>query len=119
VDAICFAVAGWLRFSMGFDAKGDTLEVSDPLAELLMQIRLVHWDHIDELVGQYLAVSQVFPAALSASAVFRSRLTYWLSYILANGVPTALQSLLLEVQDYSAAPRLASNVAASGVGRAK
>ena len=114
VDAICFAVAGWLRFSMGFDAKGDTLEVSDPLADLLMQIRLVHWDHIDELVGQYLAVSQVFPAALSESVLFRNRLTYWLSYILANGVPTALQSLLLEVQDYSAAPRLAKAI----VGRA-
>lgn len=119
VDAICFAVAGWLRFSMGFDAKGDTLEVSDPLAELLMQIRLEHWDHIDELVGQYLAVSQVFPAALSSSALFRNRLTYWLSYILANGVPTALQSLLLEVQDYSAAPRLVSDLASARAGRAK
>jgi len=104
---------------MGFDAKGDTLEVSDPLAELLMQIRLEHWDHIDELVGQYLAVSQVFPAALSTSALFRNRLTYWLSYILANGVPTALQSLLLEVQDYSAAPRLATELASTAAGRAK
>jgi hypothetical protein len=40
---------------------------------------------------------------------FAERLTYWLSYILANGVPTALQSLLLEVQDYAAAPRLAGS----------
>lgn len=107
VDAICFAVAGWLRFSMGFDAKGDPLDVSDPLAAKLLQIRTEHWDHIDELVGEYLKVSQVFAPQLLAYPQFAARLTYWLSYILANGVPTALQSLLLEVQDYAAAPRFA------------
>lgn len=107
VEAICFTVAAWLRFTMGFDGKGDTLQVVDPLAEQLMQIRLEHWDHIDELVDQYLQVKPLFSANLQANAWFRERLTYWLSYILANGVVTALQTLVLEVQDYSAAPRLA------------
>lgn len=107
IDALCFTLAAWLRFSMGFDAKGDTLDVIDPLAERLMQIRLQHWDHIDELVAQYLLVTPLFSATLRDNAVFRDRLTYWLSYILANGVVTALQTLVLEVQDYSAAPRLA------------
>lgn len=107
VDAVCFTVAAWLRFTMGFDGKGDTLQVVDPLAEQLMQIRLQHWDHIDELVDQYLQVQPLFSAALRDSVLFRDRLTYWLSYILANGMVTALQTLVLEVQDYSAAPRLA------------
>lgn len=107
VEAICFTVAAWLRFTMGFDGKGDTLQVVDPLAAQLMQIRLEHWDHIDELVDQYLQVQALFSATLRDSALFRERLTYWLSYILANGVVTALQTLVLEVQDYSAAPRLA------------
>lgn len=107
VDAICFAVAGWLRCSMGFDAKGDPLELSDPLAARLLQIRLEHWYPIDELVSEYLQLAQVFSAELLAQPQFAERLTYWLSYILANGVPTALQSLLLEVQDYAAAPLLA------------
>lgn len=107
IDALCFTVAAWLRFSMGFDAKGDTLQVIDPLAERLMQIRLQYWDHIDELVAQYLLVTPLFSATLGDNALFRDRLTYWLSYILANGVVTALQTLILEVQDYSAAPRLA------------
>lgn len=107
IDAMCFTVAAWLRFTMGFDGKGDTLQVVDPLAERLMQIRLVHWDHIDELVDQYLQVQPLFSAVLRDNALFRDRLTYWLSYILANGLVTALQTLVLEVQDYSAAPRLA------------
>lgn len=107
IDALCFTVAAWLRFSMGFDAKGDTLQVIDPLAERLMQIRLQYWDHIDELIAQYLLVTPLFSATLRDNVLFRDRLTYWLSYILANGVVTALQTLILEVQDYSAAPRLA------------
>ena len=107
VDAICFAVAAWLRCSMGFDAKGDPLELADPLAARLLQIRLEHWFPIDQLVSEYLQLTQVFSADLLAQPQFAERLTYWLSYILANGVPTALQSLLLEVQDYAAAPRLA------------
>lgn len=107
IDALCFTVAAWLRFSMGFDGKGDTLQVVDSLAERLMQIRLQYWDHIDELVAQYLLVAPLFSATLRDNALFRDRLTYWLSYILANGVVTALQTLVLDVQDYSAAPRLA------------
>ncbi|MCS4308732.1 mannitol-1-phosphate/altronate dehydrogenase [Rheinheimera pacifica] len=107
IDALCFTVAAWLRFSMGFDAKGDMLQVVDPLAERLMQIRLQYWDHIDELVAQYLLVTPLFSVTLRDNTLFRDRLTYWLSYILANGVVTALQTLILEVQDYSAAPRLA------------
>ena len=83
------------------------LDRIDPLAERLMQIRLQYWDHIDELVAQYLLVTPLFSVTLRDNALFRDRLTYWLSYILANGVVTALQTLVLEVQDYSAAPRLA------------
>jgi len=104
IEGLSFAIASWLRYTMAFDQKGDTIEVQDPLADTLLIIRQQHWDHIDELIRQYLDVSSVFPASLSQSDIFSQRVTYWLSYILANGVQTALQSLLLEVQDYSIKP---------------
>ncbi|MDZ7870828.1 MAG: hypothetical protein U5L02_16780 [Rheinheimera sp.] len=70
----------WLQsFSMGFDAKRRALlEVSDPLAARLLEIRLQQWDHIDELVAGYLGVSQVFAPSLAAHPIFVQRLTYWL-----------------------------------------
>lgn len=106
IESLSFTLAAWLRFSMGFDGKGDPLTVTDPLAEVLLQVRLTYWDHIDELVAQYLHATPLF-SGLAAQPHFVARLSYWLSYILANGLVTALQTLVLEVQDYSAAPRLA------------
>jgi len=79
--------------------------VQDPCADELLAIRKIHWDHIDELVEAYLSFDRVFTADLKQSEVFRQRLSYWLSYILANGVATALQTLLLEVHDYRVAQK--------------
>lgn len=101
-EYLCFASACWLRYSMGFDGKGDTLVVEDALADLLMQNRLERWDHIDELMAGYLAIDTLFPKALAAEPVFADRLSYWLCVILANGMVTALQILSIECRDYSA-----------------
>ncbi len=102
IEYLCFASACWLRYSMGFDGKGDTLVVEDALADQLMQNRLVRWDHIDELMAGYLAIDGLFPQALAAEPAFAERLAYWLCVILANGMGTALQILAIECRDYSA-----------------
>ncbi len=102
IEYLCFASACWLRYSMGFDGKGDTLVVEDALADQLMQNRLVRWDHIDELMAGYLAIDGLFPKALAAEPAFAERLAYWLCVILANGMATALQILSIECRDYSA-----------------
>ena len=86
---------------MAFDAKGDAIEVQDPLADVLYDVQKRDFYEIDKLVKGYLGLSQIFPQTLSTNEVFEERVKYWLSYILANGVSTALDSLLLEVQDYS------------------
>lgn len=108
IECLSFAVAGWLRYTMAFDAKGDPIEVQDPLAEQLYAIQKKDFYDIDKLVRGYLNVSNVFSTNLATNSTFEARVKYWLSYILANGVPTALDSLLLEVQDYS--PRLNQQV---------
>lgn len=102
IEYLCFASACWLRYSMGFDGKGDTLVVEDALAQQLMQNRLERWDHIDELMAGYLAIEGLFPKALAAEPAFAERLAYWLCVILANGMATALQILSIECRDYSA-----------------
>lgn len=98
IDCLAFAVAGWLRYSMGFDGKGDKIEVQDPFANELEAIQKQYFSHIDELVGQYLAFDEVFPKALGQSYVFKEQITKYLGLILANGVPTALKALLIEIE---------------------
>lgn len=101
IECLSFAVAAWLRYTMAFDAKGDEIIVQDPLAETLYDVQKRDFYDIDKLVRGYLDLTQIFSQMLSENGVFEERVKYWLSYILANGVPTALDSLLLEVQDYS------------------
>ncbi len=113
IEYLCFASACWLRYSMGFDGKGDTLSVEDALADLLMQNRLERWDHIDELMAGYLAIDGLFPKALAAQPAFADRLSYWLCVILANGMGTALQILAIECRDYSARDFSASATASN------
>ncbi|MEO9947311.1 mannitol dehydrogenase family protein [Paraglaciecola sp.] len=100
-DGLCFAVAGWLRYSMGFDLKGDPIEVQDPLAEQLFNIQKRDFYDIDNLINGYLTFDKVFSKSLCESDVFRQKLTYWLGIILANGVETALKILLMECSNSS------------------
>lgn len=95
-DGLCFAVAGWLRYTMAFDLKGDPIVVQDPFAKELLNIQQQDFYDIDKLVDGYLNFDKVFSTTLKDSQLFRQKLTYWLGTILANGVETALKILLLE-----------------------
>lgn len=118
IEYLCFASACWLRYSMGFDSKGDTIAIDDALAEPLLQNRLERWDHIDELVSGYGAIPGLFPPALASKTRFVDRLSYWLCVILANGMSTALQILALECRDYSGRDYRTFNTAAHHSGTA-
>ena len=98
-DYLCFAVAGWLRYTMAFDLKGDPIEVQDPLAEELLKIQQKDFYDIDKLIDGYLNFDKVFSQKLKCSELFREKLTYWLGIILANGVQTAIQIVLLETKN--------------------
>ncbi|MBL4629883.1 MAG: mannitol dehydrogenase family protein [Paraglaciecola sp.] len=93
-DGLCFAVAGWLRYTMAFDVKGEPIEVQDPLAKELSNIQKQDVYDIDKLIDGYLNFDKVFSSTLKNSPVFRKQLTHWLNLILVNGVETALIMLL-------------------------
>ncbi len=97
-DSLCFAVAGWLRYTMAFDLKGGPIEVQDPLSKELLNIYQQNSSDINKLVDNYLAFDKVFSTTLRDSDVFKSKLTYWLAIILKDGVQVAIKRLLLEIQ---------------------
>jgi fructuronate reductase len=97
-DSLCFAVAGWLRYTMAFDMKGESIEVQDPLADELLKIKEQNIQDINMLIDGYLSFGKVFSSTLKNSTIFRQKLTYWLGIILDSGVQKAIQRLLVEVQ---------------------
>jgi fructuronate reductase len=72
VDRLCLALAAWMHFTRRQLDAGRTLV--DPLAPALARCAGVHADAATE-VAQYLKLAEVFPAALTGSGEFRTRLT--------------------------------------------
>ena len=61
--ALCLAVAGWMRYVAGTDETGGTIDVRDPLADLL---RDTATDAAPGTVTALLSLEQIFPADLAA-----------------------------------------------------
>ncbi|MGL6160699.1 SMP-30/gluconolactonase/LRE family protein [Microbulbifer sp.] len=97
IEHLSLAIAGWIRYVMAFDQRGDPIDVQDPMAGRLERVardsedksgRLVN---VDTLVAGYLAISDIFGEDLAENRHFSERVTYWLSHILANGVGTTIK----------------------------
>lgn len=92
IDGLCLAVAAWMRYVGGVDEKGNSIDVRDPLAEVLLNLSQSH-DTAQEKVQPFLTLGQIFPQALSQNEKFRQKLV------------SAYQSLetkgaLLSIKDY-------------------
>ena len=63
-DALCLAVAGWMRYVSGTDEAGAAIDVRDPLAEVLAKTAASKTAPRDKAVA-LLALRDVFPADLA------------------------------------------------------
>lgn len=104
IDHLAFAVAGWLRYSLGYDERGEPIPVQDPLSEVFSAIEQRHYtadDNLHDIYGllaDYLAIDKIFDPILAENTIFRERLCFWLSQLLANGVSTALKILMADTK---------------------
>ena len=95
VDHLTLAIAAWIRYVIGFDQEGKPIDVQDPLAarfgEILMQCTEDGLINAKRLVDRVLSIDAVFGADLGGVSLFRSRVAFWLSHLLGNGVLTTLR----------------------------
>lgn len=94
LDALCFAIAAWLRYTTGVNENGEVIEVQDPRAEQLADIYKKHAVNLDELISAYLDVNSIFPASLQEYPLFKEKLCYWLGLIQELGTKDALNNLM-------------------------
>ncbi|MEO1909173.1 MAG: mannitol dehydrogenase family protein [Paracoccus sp. (in: a-proteobacteria)] len=86
VPGLTLAVAAWMRYVSGVDLAGAAIEVKDPMADRLAAL----WrDDPAETVAGFLALEQVFPAALRADAGFARDLTTALTALCDKGAAQA------------------------------
>ncbi|NED94820.1 mannitol dehydrogenase family protein [Phytoactinopolyspora alkaliphila] len=85
-------VAAWMRFLLGRDDQGGTLEVSDPMAGRLVQL-LDSAVPTRETVRNVLAVREVFCDDLAHDDQFVDAVTYWYTALRDHGVAPTLQGV--------------------------
>ena len=86
VPGLTLAVAAWMRYVSGVDLAGAAIEVKDPMADRLAAL----WrDDPADTVAGFLALEQVFPAALRADAGFARDLTAALTALCDKGAAQA------------------------------
>ena len=94
VERLCFAVAGWLRYTMAVDEKGNGITVQDPLAETLYYQYQEQPGDMDHIIEHYLSISQVFSRYLIESDAFKKAITLSLSAVMTGGVKHSMKALL-------------------------
>lgn len=61
-----FALAAWMRFTLGVDEAGKEFEVSDPMAQQFKQLHANAGDDARQLVDEFVALEAVFAKTLPA-----------------------------------------------------
>ena len=96
--SVPLALAGWLRYLLGVDDKGEPMEVSsDPLKDELQQmlagITLGHTDGCEEKLARILCNASIFGSDLTKTPLYGKIVTYFRSLCAAPG---AVRSTLHE-----------------------
>ena len=94
-EHLALAIAAWIRYVMAYDDAGAAIEVQDPLAETCKQIEQDSIEgnlvDVERLVDGMFGLTAVFGEDLCRDEQLRSRVIYWLSHLLGNGVVTTLK----------------------------
>ena len=95
IDGLALALAGWIRYVVGYDETGAAIEVQDPLADACKQIgqASTHNGVLDtqRLIDGIFALDAIFAPDLARHASLKSTLGHWLGLMLAKGVSSTLK----------------------------
>ena len=87
---IALVVAGWMHFLLGENDRGQSHEISDPLAPRLAAIAAAHGRNAEALVSSLLGLPEIFDPALAQAPAFRADVLAALRSLLAHGAKATL-----------------------------
>jgi fructuronate reductase len=92
-DRLALVIAAWIFYVSGIDARGEPIEVKDPLAPEFRRRADAAGRDPALLAAAIVSMSTVF-GHLSQNAAFLDRVTSQLALLLQHGIPTALRHTL-------------------------
>ena len=91
IDIICLGVAAWIRYVSGVDEKGNTIEVSDPLAAELRALCEANAGNAEAVVRAIVGLPKIFGDDLIKQEKFVATTIGWLEKFYAKGVLASLR----------------------------
>ncbi|HWM29360.1 MAG TPA: hypothetical protein VNQ14_12935, partial [Woeseiaceae bacterium] len=85
IASLSLAVAGWMRFALGRDERGNPIDVSDPLAAKFSAIAAAGLTDPEEIAGRFLDIREIFGVDLPDRTRFRSAVSSSLRQLLESG----------------------------------
>ena len=85
IDLLCLGVAAWIRYVSGSDDKGDSIDVCDPMAEILFNTCQQNSD-ATATVHAIVSLQEIFGTDLINEQAFVTRTSEWLTRFNNNGV---------------------------------
>ena len=101
-NRLVLAVAGWMRYILGRDEKGNPIEIRDPLAEVYRKISLESGmlqketpsiTFINAYVSQILSIKEIFGEDLPDNPHFRNAVTREFEKLMNQGALKSVQDL--------------------------
>ncbi|MEK9983043.1 MAG: mannitol dehydrogenase family protein, partial [Deltaproteobacteria bacterium] len=101
-NRLVLAVAGWMRYILGRDEKGNNIEIRDPLAEVYQKISLESGmleketpsvTSINAYVSQILSIKEIFGVDLPDNPHFRNAVTREFEKLMNQGALKSVQDL--------------------------
>jgi fructuronate reductase len=92
VSRLCLSVAGWMRYVVTRTRQGQSLV--DPLADRLADVARSCRDEARLDVPRFLALSEIFPSALSRDPQFREAITSAYDSLAKRGVTDSVQDAM-------------------------
>lgn len=95
-ERLGLGVAAWMRYVVGIDEKGETIDVRDPLAMRMMAIAADTIDDAEELYIGLVALTEVFGTDLGESQVFGETVATHLDSLFEIGVKETVAEVVEE-----------------------
>lgn len=95
-ERLGLGVAAWMRYVVGIDEKGDTIDVRDPLAMRMMAIAADNIDDAEELYIGLAALTEVFGSDLADNQAFGETVATHLDSLFEIGVKETVAEVVAQ-----------------------
>jgi fructuronate reductase len=95
IALLALGVAAWMRYALGKDEKGQTIDLRDPMVDQLRQIAETEGHDVDRYAAALFRIAKIFGTDLPHDPRFTSAVTTHLRHLLQIG---ARQTIVKELQ---------------------